>query len=118
MKSFLVYFANDRHWAERDIEAVSAEDALRQARRIATDRLCRFDYKPYDGLRPVSEIEVLDERANVLAVWHDDERRLRLAAPDLLEAAEKVVARWERGDLAAAIRELDAAIAEAKGGAG
>jgi hypothetical protein len=32
-------------------------------------------------------------------------------AARLLEAAETVLARWERGDLAAAIRDLDAACA-------
>jgi hypothetical protein len=36
----------------------------------------------------------------------------------LLEAAEKVVARWERGDLAGAVRDLDAPIAKAREGAG
>jgi hypothetical protein len=36
--------------------------------------------------------------------------RLRLAARDLLDAAELVVARWERGDLGEAVRELSAAI--------
>jgi hypothetical protein len=51
-----------------------------------------------------------------LAVWHDDDLRLRLAARDLLEAAELVVARWEQGDLADAVRQLDAVIATAKGG--
>jgi hypothetical protein len=43
--------------------------------------------------------------------------RLQLSAPDLLEAAELVVARWEHGDLAEAVRALDSAIAKAKGGA-
>ena len=42
---------------------------------------------------------------------------LRLAAPALLEAAEKVIASWETGDLAAAVRELNAAVDQAKGGA-
>ena len=36
-------------------------------------------------------------------------------AARLLEAAEGVIANWDRGDLAAAVRELDAAIADAKG---
>ena len=36
---------------------------------------------------------------------------------NLLEAAEKVIARWETGDLAGAVRELSAAVANAKGGA-
>lgn len=39
-------------------------------------------------------------------------------AARLLEAAEGVIVNWERGDLAAAVRELDAAIADAKGEAG
>jgi hypothetical protein len=37
------------------------------------------------------------------------------ASPKLLEAAERVVSRWEKGDLAQAVRELDAAIDKAKG---
>lgn len=37
------------------------------------------------------------------------------AAPKLLSAAEAVVAAWEQGNLAAAVRELSAAITEAKG---
>jgi hypothetical protein len=37
------------------------------------------------------------------------------AAPRLLEASEAVLANWERGDLAAAVRELADAIADAKG---
>ena len=65
----------------------------------------------------VNEIVIYDADDNKLAVWLDDDMRLRLAARDLLDAAELVVARWERGDLAEAVRELDAAIAKAKGGA-
>jgi hypothetical protein len=41
--------------------------------------------------------------------------RLIAAAPDLLEAGEDVIATWEKGDLAAAVRKLDAAIAKARG---
>jgi hypothetical protein len=37
------------------------------------------------------------------------------AAPQLLQTAENVVACWETGDLAEAVRELSAAIGEAKG---
>jgi FixJ family two-component response regulator len=66
---------------------------------------------------PVNEIAIKDANDNELAVWLDDDLRLRLAARDLLEAAELVVARWEQGDLAAAVRQLDDAIAKAKGGA-
>jgi hypothetical protein len=34
---------------------------------------------------------------------------------DFVEAAEEVIATWEKGDLAAAVRKLDAAIAKARG---
>ena len=40
----------------------------------------------------------------------------RACAARLLEAAETVLARWERGDLAAAIRDLDAAAAALRTG--
>ena len=66
---------------------------------------------------PVNEIAIKDANDNELAVWLDDDLRLRLAARDLLEAAELVVARWEQGDLADAVRQLYDAIAKAKGGA-
>ena len=37
--------------------------------------------------------------------------RLAASAPELLRAARAVVARWEKGDLAASVRELAAVIA-------
>jgi hypothetical protein len=55
----------------------------------------------------VNEVLVYDADGNELAAWYDDDMRLRRAARDLLEAAELVVARWEHGDLAEAVRELD-----------
>jgi|HubBroStandDraft_6_1064221.scaffolds.fasta_scaffold1550788_3 hypothetical protein len=65
----------------------------------------------------VNEIVVYDADENELVVWYDEGMRLRVAARDLLDAAEAVVARWERGDIAGAVRDLDDAIAKAKGGA-
>jgi hypothetical protein len=73
-------------------------------------------FEPYDESAPVNEIAIWSEQGNDLAVWYDDDLRLQLAARDLLAAAELVVARWERGDLAGAVRQLDAAITKAKGG--
>jgi hypothetical protein len=43
--------------------------------------------------------------------------KLIAAAPELLEAAELVIARWSEGDLAEAVRFLDSAVSAAKGGA-
>ena len=40
---------------------------------------------------------------------------LLATAPDLLEAGEDVIGTWEKGDLSAAVRKLDRAIAKARG---
>jgi len=42
--------------------------------------------------------------------------RLIAASPQLLNAARLVIDRWSRGDLAEAVRFLDAAVNAAKGG--
>jgi hypothetical protein len=116
MDSFIICFSTDAQWAELAIDAATPAQALKHARRIATDRLLSLEYEAYDGVQPIKQIEVLDDDGNRLALWQDDELRLRLAGPDLLAAAKKVVDRWEHGDLADAVRELDAAIAKAKDG--
>jgi hypothetical protein len=119
MTNFSVYFRTDQQWGMREIKAKTATRALERARRIAEEKPYSIDLADYDSYVPtINEIEVCDERDNQVIIWHDEDMRLRLAARDLLEAAEKVVARWEQGDLAEAVRELDAAIAKAKEGAG
>jgi len=119
MTEYRVYLRSDIQWTMRKFKARSPKHALKLARRFADEHYDDLDWDDYDPHScPVNEIEVGDEQGNELAVWFDDDLRLRLAARDLLDAAEKVLARWERGDLAAAVRELDAAIAKAKEGAG
>ncbi len=46
---------------------------------------------------------------------HEANARLIAAAPDLLVAAQKIIATWEGGDLAAAVRDLSVAVAKAGG---
>lgn len=117
MPTFDVYFRSDMQWGMHEIAAADATQALEIARKLAGEDLDDLDYyEACDCL--INEIEVCDEEHNQLAVWYDDDMRLRLAAPDLLKAAEKVIARWERGDLAEAVRKLTAVIATAKEGAG
>lgn len=50
-----------------------------------------------------------------LTVLSEGNARLIAAAPDLLEAGRLVLARWESGDLAEAVRLLGAAAAKAEG---
>jgi hypothetical protein len=116
MNSFIVQFFNEQQSAVHEIEASNPEEALKQARQIATDDPYSLEYEPYEEFCPIGEIQVLDEDENVVAHWYDDELRLRIATSELLAAAEKVVARWERGDLAEAVRELGAAVTKAKEG--
>jgi hypothetical protein len=118
MKTFTAYFHTDADYAARDFAADTPERALKKARRFLAERLDDLVFERYDDGFPVNEIAIHDGGYNNLAVWRDDDKRLHLAASDLLEAAEKVVARWRRGDLAAAVRDLAAAIAKAKEGAG
>jgi hypothetical protein len=116
-QTYRVYFGCDFR-GMRKFFAKTPEAALELARSYAAENAdyLALEYEPCDS--PLNEIEVCDEEYNSLAIWQDDNMRLRLAAPDLLEAVEKVIANWQSGDLAEAMRELGAAVAKAKRGAG
>jgi hypothetical protein len=116
MTTYTVNFASDAESASRDFDAETPQQALALARKLYQDDPSELWFQPYDGM-DVNEILVYDADGNELTAWYDDDMRLRLAARDLLDAAELVVARWSEGDLADAVRALDAAIANAKGGA-
>ena len=118
MASYRVYIRSDIQWTMRTFKAKTPERALELGRRFADEHYDDLDFDSYQGCDcPINEIEICDNHGNELAVWYDDDMRLRLAAQDLLDAAKLVVERWERGDLAEAVRELAAAIAKAEGGA-
>jgi hypothetical protein len=117
MTTYTAYFRTDAEFGTREIKAATPEQALKKARRLYDDDPLDLMFESYGPGMPVNEIAINDPNDNELAVWLDEDLRLRLAARDLLEAAELVVARWEQGDLAGAVRQLDDAIAKAKGGA-
>jgi hypothetical protein len=118
MKTYTAYFRTDAEVATRDFEAETPAQALALARRFCDDDPSDLTFESYDdGCNPVDEIVIYDADENELAAWLDNPLRLRLGASGLLAAAELVVARWSEGDLAEAVRQLDAAIAKAKGGA-
>jgi hypothetical protein len=117
MTEYSVYLRGDIQWTMRKFEAASPQEAIELARRFAEERLDELDFEGYD-YDPINDIEVCGDDGQRLAHWQDEDLRLRLAARDLLTAAEKVVARWKHGDLAGAVRELAAAIVKAKVGAG
>lgn len=112
MTTYTVRFRTNGSSAFQDFGARTPEHALARAKSYD---LSLLGFEPFRN-QSVNEITVYDEDGNELIEWYDDELRLRLAARDLLEAAKKVVSCWERGDLAAAVHELDIAIAKATGG--
>jgi hypothetical protein len=113
MPTYTAEFHTDAGWAKEEIMAATPQEALAQARSAEVSTLC---FTPYDDCLPVNYINIRDEDYNNLTQWQDDDLRLQLAARELLGAAEKVIASWESGDLAAAVRQLDNAIKNAKGG--
>jgi hypothetical protein len=118
MNTYHVYFRSDLQWGMREFVADRPEKALELARQIAgenQDSVLLDSYQACDC--PISEIEVCDNEHNSVAVWHDDDMRLHLAAPGLLIAAEKILDRWQNGDIGEVIHELAAAVDAAKGGA-
>ena len=116
MTTYIAYICTDAGFTTHHFDVDTPEQALALAQRLNDDDPSQLCFEPYDPGMPVNEIAICDSDDNELAVWRDEDLILRLAARDLLEAAQLVVARWERGDLAEAVRALDAAIAKAKGG--
>jgi hypothetical protein len=130
MRTFTAYFRTDADFATRKFEAGTPKQALRKARKFLDTNAEDLMFEEYGGEMPVNEVAIKDQHQNEVAVWYDDALCLRLAADDLLasleqqtEAAQAVIDNWAEGDLAAAVRGLDAsidgaraAIAKAKGG--
>jgi hypothetical protein len=117
MTTYTVHFRNYTAFASHDVQANTPKQALARARKLLAEDKLDLWFEHYDPTSDVNEIVVSDGDGTELAFWHDDDMRLHMAAQDLLDAAQLVIDRWERGDLAEAVRELDAAIAKAKGGA-
>ena len=123
MTTYTAYFRNDAKFAPREFEAATPEEALALAKQHDWSDLW---FEPYDGMS-VNEIEICDEDGNELAVWLDDELRLRLAAQEMLDALEQALAALNQAprfkvpglstDSYRIAAICDKAIAKAKGGA-
>jgi len=121
MTIYTAKFRIDADYAEKTFEANTPEQALALARAFYNEHDEDLMFEEYGGGSPVNEIEIAGPDGRELAVWHDDDLRLRLAARDLLDAlevqtaeAQAVINTWAKGDLAAAVRMLDASIPAAR----
>lgn len=118
MTTYTATFRTDIGEAEETIKAKSPAHALTKARRLAADDYDDLLFTAYEGQFPVNQVSVFEaDGCTELAVWRDADLHLRLAAADLLAAAKDVIASWEKGDLARAVRGLAEAVAMAEGGA-
>jgi len=121
MKTYTAEFRTDADYALRTFKARSPQRALRQAHAFYDDHTDELVFQNYNGGEPVNAIAIYDEGDEV-ALWQDDELRLRRAASDLLEALELCVeclAEFSRLDdgtpSVSALTRARAAIARAKG---
>ena len=116
-KTYRAEFFTAADYAFHDFEADTPEQALQLARQFYDDNLIELDFRSYDDNAGLDQIQIWDSERGTLAAWESDDCRLRKAAPELLsalqaqtEAAKAVIDHWQQGDLAAAVRALDASI--------
>ena len=119
MTTYTAYFRTDAEFATRKIKAATPEQALRKARRFYDNDPLDLMFESYDGGMPVNEIAIADADDDEVAVWHDDDLRMRLAACDLLDALEAMIDRDDAESVFATpvLNQARAAIAKAKEGA-
>jgi len=99
------------HYTTFDVDAGSVEEALEKARGQSKDEYgepCDGAECDWDEFAIVSEPDAAEH-----LVYLEPSRRAENAAPELLDQlqrgvnhAQSIVDSWERGDLAAAVREL------------
>jgi hypothetical protein len=124
-KTYRAEFFTAADYAVRNFEADTPGEALQLARRFFDENLIDLDFRSYDDNAGLDQIEVWDQKTGKRASWESDDYRLRKAATDLLAAlqaqtaaAKAVIGNWEQGDLAAAVRALDASISKANAAIG
>lgn len=117
MPTYTAEFRTDADYATRAFKARSSQGALKKARAFYDERIDELMFESYDGGHPAIEIAVRDADGDEVALWQDDDLRMRLAAHDLLDAGALAL-RELRGFYSdgesEAVRVLTAAIARAK----
>jgi hypothetical protein len=121
MTTYTAQFRTDADYAERTFKARTAKQAFALARTFYDEHDGELLFQNYDGGSPVNEIEISGPTGSELAIWQDDDLRLRLAATDMLAALELCedalveLARLDDGTPSvSALHAARAAIAKAK----
>lgn len=87
-KTYRAEFFTVADYAVRNFEAETPEQALELARRFYEDNIIDLDFRSYDDIEPLDQIEVWDQKTGKRASWQSDDYRLRKAAPDLYKALD------------------------------
>ena len=123
MPTYTAYFRTDADFAAHDFMAATPKRALHMARKFLETSAEDLMFEDYGSGMPVNEVAISDEANSEVAVWYDDDLRLRLAASNLLAALELCVdcladlARLDDGTPSvSALNQARDAIAKAKGG--
>lgn len=123
MPTYTADFRTDADYATRCFTAHSPLAALKKARAFYDKRTEELMFQSYDGGHPVVEIAIHNSDGDQVAIWQDDDLRVRLAAHDLLEALELCIdclaeLAWldDGTPSVSALDQARAAIAKAKGG--
>jgi hypothetical protein len=111
MTTYTATFRTDADYAEETFEAATPEQSPAKARAFHDEHDDELTFESYNGGTPVNGIEITGPDGSELAVWMDDDLRLRLAATDLCEALETALERLEIGNYAG---EEDKYIAQAR----
>ena len=124
MTTYTATFRTDAEYAEETFDADTPEQALTLARAFHDQHGKSLMFESYDAGMPVQEIAISDSEADELAIWRDDDLRLRLAARDLLAALRfcdmtlaDLEASKRKGYIAAAQQMARAALAKVEGAA-
>jgi hypothetical protein len=124
MPFYTAHLYTAANWAETRISAATPLLALGRARVITDDDLSALDFRHYDDIGEVERIEIHTLEGDTVAEWESADLRLRLAAPEMLEALEfvdmtfaDIEASKRKGYYTECPKIVAAAIARAKGGA-
>jgi hypothetical protein len=79
-------------YAKRDFEADSPQEALQLARQFYDDNLIALDFRSYDDIEPLDQVQIYDPNHGILATWESPDSILHRAAPDLLAALQQALA--------------------------
>lgn len=116
--TYTVCFSRPFESATIRMRASCFEEAMANAKLIVSQRFrwLRFKADIPARFRAITQIDVVHDRSGEALRWLAEHVRGYVYSQRLLEAARNVIAKWETGDLAAAVRKLGAVVAEADGG--